>query len=53
MHAKSGGKEEKAPNDDLKNFYIKVSVHKDSLKIVSQITSDYLKLDLLNILSSN
>lgn len=43
VHKKSGGKEEKAPNDDLKNFYMKVCVHKDTLK--AKITDDH-KLQL-------
>ena len=34
MHKKSGDGT-KAPNDDLKNFYMKVCVHKDTLKTVS------------------
>ena len=35
MHKKSGEEGQKAPNEDLKNFYMKVCVHKESLKTVS------------------
>lgn len=35
MHSKSGNAQAPAPNDDLKNFYIKVALNKESIKAVS------------------
>ena len=35
MHQKSGGSQPPAPNDDLKNFYIKVALNKETIKAVS------------------
>lgn len=32
MHSKSGNQQAPAPNDDLKNFYIKVALNKESIK---------------------
>lgn len=36
MHQKNG-KQGSAPKDDLKNFYIKVSLNKESIKAVSTL----------------
>ena len=38
MHQKSG-KQGAAPNDDLKNFYIKVALNKESIKAVSKFVA--------------
>ena len=37
MHSKSGNQQAPAPNDDLKNFYIKVALNKESIKAVSTL----------------
>ena len=43
MHQNTGAASGASPNDDLKNFYIKVSMHKDSIK--AKVTEDQ-KLDV-------
>jgi hypothetical protein len=35
LHVKAGGPTVEKPSGDLKNFYIKVQMHKDSIKAVS------------------
>ena len=39
MHQQSGKQGQQAPNDDLKNFYIKVALNKESIKAVGHLAS--------------
>ena len=47
MHQKSG-KSGEAPSDDLKNFYIKVALNKESIKAVSTFSSEFIDFPYRN-----